>query len=185
MATDTDESGVSPEGSESLVESAQDTERVPSRKLDEETSVEQESESSELELDNLRNAAQKERQLREKAEKQLKAIQSQLSTVQEDARKELQTQLDTLNAELREASVKSKFYEQTQGKGIADHNAALVLAQQSGLIGDDGTADLDRLKEKYPFLFDAQSQKLHLPGPGITEKPPKENNANTWLREVL
>lgn len=99
-------------------------------------------------ISGLSSALETERKDRKSLQKQVKDLASKA-----ESGSEIQKQLDQMTADLNASNGRSFFYESVSGQGVKNLKLAHLAAAEAGLIGDDGTVDLDGLKKGYPELF--------------------------------
>jgi uncharacterized protein (DUF3084 family) len=119
----------------------------------------------ETEAAGLKSALTKERETRDALDKQLKTLSKNA-----DKGSDLEKQLAELSAQLAASKQRIAFFA-TKPADLADDEAAWLLADSKGLIGEDGTVKWDALKTQHPALFAAKQEAQKPP-------PPNTNAAN-------
>lgn len=93
-----------------------------------------------------------------------KQIETQLRDAAAAAEKgsKAEAQLAEIANKLTEADRRARFAEGASGK-LTDVGLAYIAAQRANLFAEDGTANLDKLKELHPALFVAPAQLPQAP----------------------
>lgn len=93
-----------------------------------------------------------------------KQIETQLRDAAAAAEKgsKAEAQLAEIANKLAEADRRARFAESSAGK-LTDVGLAYIAAQRANLFAEDGTANLDKLKELHPALFAAAAQLPQAP----------------------
>lgn len=100
------------------------------------------------EIRGLKGALESERAQRKAHERELREAAKRLEEGSA-ARKELEAQADKLRA----LETQTVFYDHAHAAGCSNLRLAYIAARDAGLIRDDGTADWDTMRQRYPELF--------------------------------
>lgn len=131
----------------------------------------------------LASALKSERTERGKLEKQLREISGKL-----EEGSEARGKLDTLAGQLADAEQRAQFYEDAAAAKVKAPKLAYLAAKDAGLIDEkSGKADLGKLREQFPELFEAAEQRRNPPGnagAGTAAKPPAAKSMNDIIRKA-
>ena len=98
---------------------------------------------------------------------------------------ETQQQLEKMANDLATTSSRAAFYETAHSAGVKNLPLAYVAARESGLLTDDGTADMKGIKERFPELFTSTAPPPGNAGEGTQTPPPNsEPDMDTFIRRA-
>ncbi len=128
----------------------------------------------------LKSALDTERSDRKKLEKQVRDTAKKL-----EAGSETQQQLEKMANDLAATSSRATFYESAHGAGVKNLTLAFVAARESGLVADDGAADMKALKDNFPELFLSTAPPPGNAGEGTQHPAPNtEPDMDTFIRRA-
>jgi len=132
----------------------------------------------------LRSALEQERTQRKSLDKSLRDATKQL-----EEGSAARADFEKISAELTATQTRATFLEQAAGAGVTNLKLAWLAASSGDAIGDDGTADFDKLKAGYPELFHVD-QPAPTPrgnaGTGTGSQPtPTPQSMDTLIRQGL
>lgn len=128
----------------------------------------------------LKSALETERSDRKKLEKEVRDAAKKL-----EQGSETQQQLEKMANDLATTSSRAAFYETAHSAGVKNLPLAYVAARESGLLTDDGTADMKGIKERFPELFTSTAPPPGNAGEGTQTPPPNsEPDMDTFIRRA-
>lgn len=125
----------------------------------------------------LKSALEAERGQRKTLEKELRDAAKKLEKGS-DAQAEVVAMADRLKAAERRSSFKDAAYR----AGCSDPHAAYLIAEDAGLVRDDGSADFAALKERIPQLFGEKKAPAGNAGTGTNANKPAGGGMNAFIR---